>query len=111
MDLYPTLAELCGIPVPDELQGGTLVPLLLDPTAPGKQVVFTVVSRGDRLGKAVRTDRWRYAVWPDGEELYDLENDPLEHRNLANSEVHAATLAAMRTKLARANALAERAKR
>ncbi len=88
VDLYPTLAELCEVPAPDDLQGRSLVPMLVDPEAGGKAVVYTVVTRGDQLGKAIRTDRWRYAVWPDGEELYDLENDLAEHHNLASDGQH-----------------------
>jgi len=111
VDLYPTLAELCEVAAPDDLQGRSLVPMLRDPTAQGKERAYTVVSRGAELGKAIRTDRWRYATWPDGEELYDLDNDLAEHHNLAKSEEHAATLAAMRASLARAEAYAAAAKR
>jgi iduronate 2-sulfatase len=111
VDLYPTLAELCDLKTPDDLQGESLVPMLLDPTTVGKDVVYTVVTRGDRLGKAIRTNRWRYAIWPDGEELYDLENDVVEHHNLAASENHAAILAAMRHRLAKAESHAAAARK
>ena len=111
VDLYPTLAELCQVPAPDDLQGRSLVPMLLDPKTLGKEIVYTVVSRGDKLGKAIRTDRWRYAIWPDGEELYDLENDLAEHHNLAAAEEHAATLATMRARLAQAESYAAVARR
>ncbi len=110
VDLYPTLAELCEVAAPEDLQGRSLVPMLADPAASGKEVVYTVVSRGDKLGKAIRTDRWRYAIWPDGEELYDLDNDIAEHHNLATSAEHATTLAAMRDSLARAESNAGAAK-
>jgi iduronate 2-sulfatase len=106
VDLYPTLAELCHVSGPDDLQGRSLVPMLLDPTAPGKKTAFTVVTRGNKLGKAIRTDRWRYAIWPDGEELYDLEHDAAEHHNLARVDEHAATLAAMRSHLSQAQSQA-----
>ena len=102
VDLYPTVAELCSVAGPDDLQGRSLVPMLLDPVAPGKEFVYTVVTRGQRLGKAIRTARWRYATWPDGEELYDLQHDVAEHHNLVASQEHAATLAAMRAYLAQA---------
>ncbi len=111
VDLYPTLAELCDVAAPADLQGRSLVPMLRDPKAPGKKLAFTVVSRGTKLGKAIRTDRWRYARWPDGEELYDLENDIAEHHNLATSAEHAATVAAMRAHLDQAEAHAAAAKR
>ena len=111
VDLYPTLAELCQVPAPEDLQGKSLVPMLRNPKAPGKEAVYTVVTRGKTLGKAIRTQRWRYALWPDGEELYDLENDIKEHRNLANSGKHAATLAVMRAHLSKAEWRAAQARR
>jgi len=111
LDLYPTLAELCDVKAPAALQGRSLVPMLRDPAARVKDVAYTVVSRGDKLGKAIRTDRWRYAKWPDGEELYDLQNDPRETKNLAKSKPHAATLKDMRAKLAETDARAQSKRR
>ena len=111
IDLYPTLAELCEVAARGELQGRSLVPMLCNPKAPGRERAYTVVSRGTKLGRAVRTDRWRYACWPDGEELYDLENDLAEHHNLATSEEHATTVAAMRAHLAQAESHASAANR
>ncbi len=107
VDLYPTLTELCGVSAPDDLQGQSLVPMLLDPKTTGKEVVYTVVSRGEKLGKAIRTDRWRYAVWPDGEELYDLENDVVEHHNLASDSQYQQQCDTMRRLLAGAQKRAE----
>ncbi len=96
IDLFPTLAELCGITTPSDLQGQSLVPLLENPSRPGKEAVYTVVSRGKQLGKAIRTKRWRYARWPDGEELYDLVNDIEEHKNLAKNPTYGSELKLMR---------------
>lgn len=110
VDLYPTLAELCAIDPPSELQGKSLVPMLRDSKRPGKEVAYTVVSRGADLGKAIRTDRWRYTRWPNDEELYDLKKDSTEDRNLVNSAAHFDTLKQMRKHLKRAqnNALSKR---
>ncbi len=102
IDLYPTLAELCDITPPTELQGQSLVPMLQDSTASGKEVAYTVVSRGSNLGKSIRTTRYHYTWWPTGEELYDLKTDPRENTNLAKSNPHAATLQRMRNKLKQA---------
>ncbi len=99
VDLFPTLAELCGVDAPDELQGRSLVPVLGDASLPGKPIAYTVVSRGSQLGKAIRSPRWRYAVWPDGEELYDLRNDEAEHINLANRDSHRDIITIMRREL------------
>jgi arylsulfatase A-like enzyme len=74
--------------------------MLKDAQAPGKDVSYTVVSRGKDLGRAIRDQRWRYARWPDGEELFDLENDIEEHHNLAKSPERAGTLQSMRKLLA-----------
>lgn len=84
VDLFPTIVDLVGVPPPDSLQGVSMRPLLGHPERLGrKTAAYTVVSRGQHLGAAVRTQRWRYARWPDGEELYNLANDPHEKRNLA----------------------------
>lgn len=96
VDLFPTLAELCGITTPGDLQGRSLVSRLTDANAPGKEAVYTVVTRGKQFGKAIRTRRWRFARWPDGEELYDLATDPEEHVNLAGKESYADVLKTMR---------------
>ena len=80
--------------------------MLKDPKASGKKVVYTVVTRGKALGRAVRTKRWRYALWPDGEELYDLENDIEEYFNLAASKKDMPMLKTMRTHLAHAESKA-----
>ena len=101
IDLYPTLAALCSVTPPDGLQGRSLVPMLRDPASAGKEVVYTVVRRGQKLGKAIRADNWRYARWPDGEELYDLKNDTEEHVNLAKSGKYTDVLSVMRARLSR----------
>jgi len=80
--------------------------MLRDPTFRGKDVAYTVVTRGKVLGKAVRTQRHRYTLWPSGEELYDLTADPQEQTNLAHSSEHARILAEMQTKLKNAEAKA-----
>lgn len=109
VDLYPTLAELCGLSKPEHLQGRSLVPILRDPAQPGKDAALTVAwsrgpvrgrERGQQiLGHSIRTPRYRYTEWGGGEygvELYDYEADPEEFTNLAGSAEHAATLAMMK---------------
>jgi arylsulfatase A-like enzyme len=92
VDLFPTLAQLCGVKPPGNLQGRSIVPLLEDPAARGKNHAYTVVRRGPELGRAVRFDRWRYTEWltPQQNELYDLAADPREWTNLAHRPEHAA---------------------
>ncbi len=88
LDLYPTLADLCGLPGRPELEGRSLRPLLADPDAAWDKPAITSVS-ADKV--SVRTERWRYTVYPDGEELYDHDTDPLEWQNLAHLPEHAPT--------------------
>ncbi len=104
IDVYPTLAELCGIKAPEALQGKSLVPLLSNPGSPGKAAAFTQLRRGRQgvEGRSVRADRYRYTEWnagKDGVELYDEQQDPAELTNLAKDASHAATIAQMRTLL------------
>jgi len=104
VDLYPTLADLSGLPAPVGLEGTSFRPLLEDPARDWKRAIF---SRSDRFtrpdrqhvtaGLSVRTDRYRYTEWTPvagtGEaetELYDLETDPREFDNLSQDPDHAA---------------------
>jgi iduronate 2-sulfatase len=84
VDIFPTLTDLCGLPLPGGLEGISLAPLLDDPNRPWKKAAFTVVSRPRGLGRAVRTETHTLLVWPDGnEQLYDHTRDPHEYENLA----------------------------
>jgi arylsulfatase A-like enzyme len=86
VDIFPTLTELANLKAPVHLQGKSLVPVLKDPDhADVKNYAYSVVSRGEKLGYAIRNQKWRYGKWPDGEELYNLTNDPHERNNLAKN--------------------------
>lgn len=95
VDLYPTLAELCGLPEPEGLEGTSFAPLLENPERPWKRAVFSEAQRNGAHGRSVRTARYRFTEWTplegDGEpeyELYDLERDPQEFENLALRSEH-----------------------
>lgn len=100
VDIYPTLAELCQLPAPENLEGTSFVPLLENPTRDWKTAAFTCVSRphqqgdskfGDMntLGRTVYDGRWRYTQWHDhSAELYDHQSDPFEYKNLAGDLEH-----------------------
>ena len=91
MDIYPTLADLCGLTPAGELEGETLRPLLADPAADWDRPAITTHGKDNH---AVRSERFRYIRYADGtEELYDHEADPLEWRNLAADPQHAAAKA------------------
>ncbi len=89
IDIYPTIAELAGIPIPSHVEGKSFVPLLKKSTTKGKPSAYTQCVRGSRTGYSMRTDRYRLVCWvKEGEkdvlELYDHQNDPEENRNLAD---------------------------
>jgi hypothetical protein len=113
IDLFPTLAEWCGVKVPANVQGQSLVPMLKDPTVTGRGWALTQVVRGGGIqrfgasaaigdggkryfGYSLRTPRWRYTEWDEGaqgRELYDHNADPRELTNLAEKPEHAETVA------------------
>ncbi len=105
LDLYPTLADLCGLTPPPSLEGRSLKPLLDNPQAAWDQPAFTQVWRGRFPGYSVRTERWRYTEWDNGDkgaELHDYANDPGEQHNLIDDPAHAAVVAKLKA-LVRAN--------
>ncbi|HEU0297935.1 MAG TPA: sulfatase-like hydrolase/transferase [Longimicrobium sp.] len=96
MALYPTLAELAGIPlqVPQAIEGHSIRPLLANPQAPWDQPAVTTFRAGNH---AVRSERWRYIRYADGsEELYDHATDPNEWHNLAGDPALAGVKASLR---------------
>lgn len=100
LDLYPTLAELCGLPVPAGLEGHSFAALLRDPEAAWPNAAFTITAGG---GRSVRTERWRYAEWNGGQAgamLFDHQRDPHEMTNLAADPAHGPVVAEMKALLA-----------
>ena len=95
LDVYPTLAELCGLPAKEGIDGVSLRPQLKDAKAPRDRPAVTTHGPGNH---AVRTEAWRYIRYADGsEELYDVRADPNEWTNLSAS----AELARVKAELAR----------
>ncbi|MFC1652215.1 sulfatase [Planctomycetota bacterium] len=84
-DIYPTLAKLCGIEPPDDIDGRSLVPLLKNPNAQWKSTAISALY--DRY-ISTRDERFRYTRYSDDqEELYDCSKDPHEWTNqIGNSE-------------------------
>jgi arylsulfatase A-like enzyme len=135
VDIVPTLLELLGLDIPVGVQGRSFAPLVLGRAAAHKDVVFAEVcppylfnkyadfeafaaEHGGRgktpfnvpgdFTKAIRERRWRYVWYGNGEEeLYDLDADPLERRNLAADPAHAAEKTRLRLRLLEWNALTE----
>ena len=114
VDLYPTLAQLCGLTPPATLEGTSFAPLLDKPARPWKRAAFTMQGRGKErteaakdiefTGTSMRTERWRYTEWDHGRqgvELYDHQQDPREVTNLAEDPRHAKTRARLHDQLER----------
>jgi len=100
IDIYPTLCELAGLPIPGQVRGTSLVPILQNPAASVQDgVVGLFRAHGVHYGYAYRTPRYRYIEWVhswqdsepkiEGRELYDYETDPMETVNLAADERYA----------------------
>ncbi len=122
-DLLPTLFELCGVPEPYPCQGRSFAPLVtgegrheprdavmsenvMPEVITGGSLDFEFV-KGEGIkgvrhpdAKMVRTRRWKLVRYAGGEgELYDLESDPDEDRNLYDDPRHAATVAELQDRL------------
>ncbi len=99
VDIYPTLCELAGLPVPENLEGISMVPLMKNPNRAWKKAVFSQFLREGiwlapdgiaYMGYSIKTDRYRYVRWINWEtgklaaqELYDQSIDPDENFNIA----------------------------
>jgi len=117
VDIFPTLCDLAGLAVPDELQGMSLRPILDDPTESVKHAQLSQYPRhhgGARhMGYSLRSRRYRATFWfpldkvddPDAVhlaehiDLYDDQTDPNETRNLADDADHADRIVLFRTLL------------
>ncbi|ANY19321.1 Choline-sulfatase [Tsuneonella dongtanensis] len=95
VDIYTTLASLAGLSHPtgpQPIDGLDLSPVFADPAARVRPYAYHVFNRPDRLGQAIRTERYRLVRWTQQRtkardyELNDLVADPGEHRNLAKSD-------------------------
>lgn len=105
VDVYPTLAELCGLPTPDGVEGSSLAPSIADPDRPGKKAAFSQYPRGEIMGYSMRTDRYRYTEWQDKQgkavarELYDHLTDPEENVNAVEDEANRKVVAELEKQL------------
>jgi uncharacterized sulfatase len=95
LDIYPTLADLCGLTPPKNLAGKSVRPLLDNPEVAWEKPAFTQVWRGGYPGHSVRTERYRYTEWDGGKkgaQLYDYSKDPEEKQNLVDDPAYAQAL-------------------
>ncbi len=88
VDIYPTIADMAGLPVPEGRAGRSLRPLLQDPARAWDHAAITQIVRPNDgnpiMGRSIVTERWRYTEWDEGRagaELYDHQADPHEFSN------------------------------
>ncbi|HRH60426.1 MAG TPA: sulfatase-like hydrolase/transferase, partial [Chitinophagaceae bacterium] len=101
IDIFPTLTDLTGLPLRQDLEGCSLKPLLQQPTLPWKRAAFSQVLRNDpacKIGYSVINSRFHYNYWNKaGEELYDHAIDTFEYTNLAANRNYKGVLDSMRS--------------
>jgi iduronate 2-sulfatase len=94
LDLYPTIASLCGLEVPERLQGKDISKMLDDPTYQVRDAAFCVSPA--RKGFMLRTDEHAYIQYGEnaagGIELFDAKKDPKQYTNLAKQAEHQETV-------------------
>jgi arylsulfatase A-like enzyme len=107
VDIYPTLSELAGLPLPGHLEGTSFTPVLDEPARAWKTAAFSQYPRnGDGtklMGYSMRTDRYRFTVWVErtdhskvhATELYDHQLDPQENTNVAGLPANAALVSGL----------------
>lgn len=104
-DIYPTLADLCGLEPPDYVDGRSLMPLLKDPNAPWQSTAITgLTSKTDPDKRypylAIRNEKGRYIRYKDGqEEFYHTTKDPHEWTNRINEPSYQSIIQELRAKL------------
>ena len=99
LDLYPTISNLCGLEVPDRIQGKDISPMLDEPTTIVHDAAFSVNGKGFLL----REDRFAYIQYREdgsgGAELFDMKEDPRQIHNLVESPKHAALVEGFQKKM------------
>lgn len=91
VDLVPTLGELLKLDLPENLEGISFAPLLVNPKRPWKKAAFIVEDDGDAFGQCVRTKKYSYMEFQKGAipaALYDLEKDPWETKNVVDDPAY-----------------------
>jgi arylsulfatase A-like enzyme len=96
IDLFPTLAELAGLSVPEHCQGKSQLSTLRDPQHRVHDDVYCM----KRGGHLLRSEQWAFLLYQDGSaELYDMRNDPRQFTNLVDQPAHAEVVGQMRRRL------------
>lgn len=102
LDLYPTVSRLCGLDVPERLQGLDIAATLDSPEKSVRSSAFSVAP--SRKGLLLREDRWAYIQYEEdaskGIELFDMDKDPHQFTNLAGDPAYADQVTAFKEKMA-----------
>jgi arylsulfatase A-like enzyme len=102
-DIYPTLADLCGLEPPAYLEGCSLVPLLKDPDAQWESTAISGLTEKNKPVQGyvtIRNDMGRYIRYGEGqEEFYDTSQDPREWTNQIDNPEYAKTIERLRAAL------------
>ncbi len=100
LDLYPTVASLCGLTVPSRLQGKYIGRMLDDPSHTVRDAAFCV----NRRSFLLREDRWAYIQYGEraqnGVELFDMVKDPRQYTNIAGVPMYKPVVARFKARLA-----------
>ncbi|MDQ1256849.1 MAG: iduronate 2-sulfatase [Candidatus Hydrogenedentes bacterium] len=111
VDIYPSLCEVCGLPLSEGLEGTSFAPLLDDPARPWKTAAFSQYPRfkegvGLLMGYSMRTDRYRFTAWKCADkkefaeyELYNHQTDADENVNIAGLPENEALVKELAAKL------------
>ena len=94
LDLYPTVSRICGLKIPENVQGTNISPTLDDPKVKVHDAILT-----SGKGRLYREDRWSLLDYGKTGELYDMENDPTQYTNLFSKPEYAEIVAGLKQKL------------
>jgi len=114
IDLTPTILDAAGLPIPTQMQGRSVMPLVRGQAEEWRDEIYIQISDPE-MGRAIRTRRWKYCVAaPDKHPrkyitsdkyvekfLYDLKADPYELDNLIGLDSHREVIEVMRQRLIR----------
>ncbi len=100
LDIYPTLCELAGTPIPAEVDGKSLAPIMRGQSQSVRDTLF--LSYRD-VQRAVRDERWKLIVYPQVNvlQLFDLQEDPYEVHDVKDKPEHAERIQSMLAELCR----------
>jgi iduronate 2-sulfatase len=94
LDLYPTVSHLCGLDIPDNLQGKDISSMLHNSAAKVRDAILC-----SGKGRLYRNDRWALLDYGKKGELYDMQNDPKQYTNLFDQPAYAQTVIELKQKL------------